>query len=440
MYFHKIEIQYLDVENLEGILSEKPKLSYLQKLQLINRDARLTIVSSIGFAFSWGINDVIFNLYLIERGFAEDFIGFLLSISLFVTAAIAIFAGVYTDRKSRKNTLLAGSSLILVATAFLYTTPSPVMLLIAQAIIGVGWALQNVAYTPYTVSVTTEEERVHLFSVRFGFWIIANFFGYIIGGYLPELWLYFGFASTLMASYQLTLYTGLIPLFLSMLAIFPMTKDAPTPEELTFNIRNLENSSFIWKYTSHWTITGLGAGFFIMFMNIFFNKAFSVDSSTIGLIFGINTVVLASANFLYPILTERIGKTWTIIGSQSLSIPFLLMLSWSPNIGVAALAYISRNVFMNVQLPVMEVFFMEGLKKEEQSTAMGLINSGDALARGVGTNMGGILLAAGMVRAPFAFASLFYIIGVILFYWFFGRTNDSRHSVEPETIEIAKTH
>ncbi|UCE09297.1 MAG: MFS transporter, partial [Candidatus Thorarchaeota archaeon] len=360
--------------------------------------------------------------------------------SLFVTATIAILAGVYTNRKSRKNTLLGGSSLVILATALLYTTPSPILLLIAQGIIGIGWALQNVAFTPYTVSVTTEEERVHLFSVRFGFWIIANFFGFIIGGYLPELWLHFGFADTLMSSYQFTLYTGLIPLFASLLAILPMTKDTPTSEELTFNIRNLENSEFIGKYASHWTITGLGAGFFIMFMNIFFNKAFNVDSSTIGLIFGINTVVLASANFLYPILTERIGKTWTIIGSQSLSIPFLLMLSWSPNIGIAAIAYVSRNVFMNVQLPVMEVFFMEGLKREEQSTAMGLINAGDALARGVGANIGGMLLAAGLVRAPFAFASLFYIVGVLLFYWFFGRTKDSHSSAESETIEITETH
>lgn len=411
----------------------------MQKLQLINRDARLTIVSNMGFALSWGINDVIFNLYLVERGFVEDFIGFLLSISLFVSAAIAILAGIYTDRRSRKNTLLGGSFLVIVATALLYTTPSPALLLMAEGIIGIGWALQSVAWNPYTVSVTTEEERVHLFSVRFGFWIIANFFGFIIGGYLPELWLHLGLASTLMSSYQLTLYAGLIPMVVSLLAILPMTKDTPTPEQLTFNIRNLENSGFIGKYALHWTITGLGAGFFIMFMNIFFNKAFNVDSATIGLIFGINTIVLASANFLYPILTERIGKTWTIIGSQTLSLPFLLMLSWSPSIGIAAIAYISRNVFMNVQLPVMEVFFMEGLKKEEQSTAMGLINTGDALARGVGTNIGGVLLAAGLVRAPFAFASLFYIIGVILFYWFFGRTDDLHSGDRSETVEMART-
>ncbi|MHA2423633.1 MAG: MFS transporter [Candidatus Thorarchaeota archaeon] len=408
---------------MDNNLPEKENLGYYQKIQLINRDAKLTIISTMGFAFSWGINDVIFNLYLLERGYTEDFIGFLLSISLFVAASLAIVAGIYTDRKSRKNTILIGSVLVVLATVLLYTTLSPILLLVAQGVLGIGWALQNVSWTPYTMSVTTEEERVHLFSIRFAFWIIANFFGFIIGGYIPGFLIQIGLASVLTASYQLTLYIGITPLIVSLLAIILMSKDTPLTEDRTFSFRNMENSSFIWKYTSHWTITGLGAGFFIMFMNIFFSRAFNVDSSTIGLIFGINTIVLASANFLYPILTERIGKVWTIIGSQSMSIPFLMMLAWSPTIGIAALAYICRNVFMNVQLPVMEVFFMDGLKKEEQSTAMGLINTGDAAARGIGMNVGGILLAAGLFRTPFVFASIFYIIGVLLFYWFFGRTS-----------------
>ena len=98
-----------------------------------------------------------------------------------------------------------------------------------------------------------------------------------------------------------------------------------------------------------------------------------------------------------------------------------MLLSWSPTLGIAAFAYISRNVLMHVQLPVMDVFFMEGLLKEEQSTAMGIINTGDAVGRGISTNIGGWLLAAGMLREPFAFAVIFYIIGVIVFYYYFGR-------------------
>ncbi|MHA1903785.1 MAG: MFS transporter [Candidatus Thorarchaeota archaeon] len=402
-------------------MSTEEKLRYFQKIRLINRDAKLTVVSNMGLALTWGINDVVFNLYMLEAGFTEDFIGFFLSVSMFMTAAFAILAGMITDRRSRKKTLLIGTAVLFIATAFQYNTLSPLGLLFSQVLLGTAWAFLGVAWTPYTTSVTTEEERQHLFSVRFGFWVVANFLGYTLGGFLPGIWRLLGFAADLFWSYRVTLWIGLIPLAVSWFAIVAMREDVPQNGGQSWGFQNVKNWGFIGKYNLHWTLTGIGAGFFIMFLNIFFNQAFNADSATIGLIFGMNTVILAIGNFAYPVLVDRIGKTWTIIGSQTLSIPFLALLSWSPTLGIAALAYISRNVLMHVQLPVMDVFFMEGLLKEEQSTAMGIINTGDAVGRGISTNIGGWLLAAGMLRAPFAFAIAFYIIGVIVFYYYFGR-------------------
>ena len=72
----------------------------------------------------------------------------------------------------------------------------------------------------------------------------------------------------------------------------------------------------------------------------------------------------------------------------------------------------------------MDVFYLEGLDKEEQSTAMGVINTGDALSRAIGLNIGGWLLASGFLRAPFALATVFYVLSIMLFYWFFGRSNE----------------
>jgi MFS family permease len=401
------------------------RLSYWQKIAMINRDARLTIVSNMGLAFSWGVSDVIFNLYFLEAGFAEDFIGLFLSISSFATAAFAVLAGILTDRRSRKKTILAGTAVLLVGTGFEYLTLSPISLLLAQIFIGVAWAFLGVSWNPYTTSVTTKEERMHLFSVRYGFWVIANFAGYLVGGFLPEIWSSLGLAPDLFWAYRFTLWVSLIPLAISWLAIIPMSEDKPQNGDRSFSLRNVRHWGFIAKYGLHWSITGLGAGIFVMFLNIFFNRAFAADSETIGIIFAINTLLLASGNFAYPVLVDKIGKTWTIIVSQSLSIPFLIMLSWSPVLQIAGIAYIIRSVLMNVQLPVMDVFFMEALDSNEQSTALGVINAGDAVGRGIGLNIGGMLLAVGLIRAPFAVASIFYVIGVILFYVFFGRKQKS---------------
>ena len=59
---------------------DQSRLGYMDKIRLISRDARLAIIAWMFFAFAIGIRDVIFNLYLVEAGFTEDFLGFFLSI------------------------------------------------------------------------------------------------------------------------------------------------------------------------------------------------------------------------------------------------------------------------------------------------------------------------------------------------------------------------
>ena len=90
-------------------MEEQVRLSYVEKLRLFKKDAKLYIASAASGAFSAGMSGVIFNLYLIEAGFIEDFIGFFLSISMFATAGVAFIAGMVTDRSSRKTIILGAN-------------------------------------------------------------------------------------------------------------------------------------------------------------------------------------------------------------------------------------------------------------------------------------------------------------------------------------------
>lgn len=409
---------------------ETLRLQYVDKLRLIGRDARLTILSWMGGAFAYGINDVVFNLYLTDAGFGEDFLGLLLSVSAFSGGLLAILAGMITDRVSRKRVLLAGNLAIFVSFVVTYSTLSPTLLLMAQVVNGVGAAFNGVSWQPYTTSVTTKEERVHVFSLRFAFYLCSSLFGSLIGGFLPGIWISLGLAASLLSAYQLTLWMALIPMAFGVLTIIPMSVDRPENKK-RLGIGNVRSHGFIGKYALAWTISGFGAGLFVQYYNIFFNRAFNADSATIGVIFALNTIILAVGNFISPAIVDRYGKFWTIVWCQVLSVPFLLVLSWSPILSIAFLGYISRNLCMNVAWPVMEVFYMERLDKDEQSTAMGVINMGDSLVRGFGLNIGGTLLFVGLVRAPFALASVFYLLSVMLFYYFFRDDNTDELNKAP---------
>jgi MFS family permease len=375
------------------------------------------------WAFGYGINDVLFNLYLLEAGFSEDFIGFFLSLSIFLTGSLAIAMGMLADRFSRKRMLLVGYSTVLISIFIQYSTLTPLYLLLSQLLNGVGFGITGVCWQPYTVSVTNEEERVHVFTVRFAFFLIASLLGSLIGGFLPTIWTHLGIALSLLTAYRFSLWTALIPMSLGMLFIFLMTTDKVKVKPKGFGFGHIQNRAFIGKYAFAWAVSGLGAGLFVHFFNMFFNLAFSADSTTIGIIFAINTLVMAGGNFASPAIVDRFGKLATIIWFQILSVPFLLSLSWSPVLSIAVIGFVGRALFMNIAWPVMDVFYMEGLEKEERSTAMGVINTGDSLSRAVGLNIGGWLLSAGFLRAPFLLATVLYSMSIILFYWFFGRSD-----------------
>lgn len=396
------------------------RLNYIEKIRLINRDARFTIASWMFSAFAFGISDVIFNLYLLEAGFREDFLGFFLSISMFVAGGLAIFAGIVADKISRKRILLGGNIIILIAITIQYTSVNPAFLIISQIMNGLGFGFSNVCWQPYTAQITTEEERVHVFSIRYALFLLTSFLGSLTGGFLPRLWTNLGLAVDLLSAYRFSLWVALIPLGLAVLSIVPMSVDRPVQiRKISFEFSNIQNRAFIGKYAFAWAISGFGAGFFLQFMNVFFNRAFQADEVTIGIIFAINTLVMAAGNFVSPAIVDRVGKLASIIWFQALSVPFLFLLSWSPVISIATIAFVSRALFMNIAWPVMDVFFMEGLDEEERSTAMGIINASDSLPRALGLNIGGVLLALGFLRVPFMLAGVLYAASVVLFYVFF---------------------
>ncbi|MFW9795685.1 MAG: MFS transporter [Candidatus Thorarchaeota archaeon] len=402
---------------------EPARLSYMERIHLISRDARLTIGTWMAWAFGYGINDVLFNLYLLEAGFEESFIGFFLSISISLTGLLAIGIGMLADRFSRKKMLLVGYTIVLLSVFIQYSTLNPLYLIFSQLLNGVGFGITGVCWQPYTVSVTTDEERVHVFTIRFAFFLLASLFGSVIGGFLPTVWNNLGIAVDLSMAYRLSLWIALIPMSIGALIIVPMTTDTVEGPRRRFGFGHIRHRDFIGKYALAWSVSGLGAGLFVQFFNVFFTLAFAADSATIGIIFGINTLVMAGGNFASPAIVDRFGKLGTIIWFQVLSIPFLMILSWSPILSIAVFGFVGRALFMNIAWPVMDVFYMEGLDKMERSTAMGIINAGDSLSRAVGLNIGGWLLGAGFLRMPFALATILYSVSIVIFYYFFGTTS-----------------
>ena len=402
-------------------------LGYVGKLRLFKKDAKLYIaIWSLG-SFSFGISGVIFNLYLKDAGFSEDFIGFFLSVSMFATAAVAFVAGLLTDKASRKKIILAANVVVYISIVIQYTTLNPTGLLLSQVFLGLSSAFREVAWSPYITDLSTTRERAHLFGFAQGMSLLAVLFGNLLGGFLPQVFagmLGIAEGSSFVVPYQYTLWISLIPSFIAILLVTQMTTDMPSSTDVRMALRSIKNWGFIGKYASTVTAIGLGAGMIVMFFNLYFTHEFPIDSGLLGIIFAVNTILLSVGNFLAPALSDRIGKVRTVVVTEFLSLPFLIMLWWAPALHFAVLGYVMRSVLMNMSNPVSNAFFMEGLSKEERATAVGVVRTGDSLVRAIAANIGGWLLFLGLYRLPYLLVSGLYVLGIVLFFGFFRKKED----------------
>ncbi|MHA2004967.1 MAG: MFS transporter, partial [Candidatus Thorarchaeota archaeon] len=200
-------------------MTQDMKLGYVDKLRLFKKDARLWIASNALNAFAFGVSNVVFNLYMVAiPGFEEDFLGLFLSVSMFATAAIAIVAGMVTDRSSRKRIILSQSFLGLGMIAVQYTVTDPIPLMMSQIILGFASAFGQVAWAPYITDLSTSEERAHLFGFNGGIALLAVLAGNILGGFLPGFFQTFlSLGPNLLWPYRLTLWFSLGPMLLSTL-------------------------------------------------------------------------------------------------------------------------------------------------------------------------------------------------------------------------------
>jgi MFS family permease len=417
-------------------LSETTKIGYVSRLRLFKRDAQLYIlIMSIG-AFANGINSVVFNFYLEGDGIhSADFIGFFLSISMFATAGISFIAGLLTDRQSRKRIILVTSFVSFLCVTIQYLTLDSLSLISSAVIVGISGAFSQVAWTPYITDLSTDDERAHLFGFSQGVALLALFAGNLFGGFLPGVFSnLFGFLAESIPAYRLTLLITLIPSAFSMVLILLMSNDAPTCSIHQLGLKNVTHWSFIGKYAATVTTVGMGAGVIVMFFNLFFKYQFSASSEMIGIIFGINTIVLSSGNFLAPALADRIGKVKTVVFTEALSIPFLLMIGLAESLPFAVTGYVARSVLMNMAGPVSNALFMEGLTKQERATAVGVVRTGDSLVRGIASNIGGWFLAMGMYQTPYFVVAGLYVLAIVLFYIFFRNKEEELNLLK--TIEL----
>ncbi|HEX7471765.1 MAG TPA: MFS transporter, partial [Candidatus Limnocylindrales bacterium] len=115
-------------------------------------------------------------------------------------------------------------------------------------------------------------------------------------------------------------------------------------------------------------LISIGAGQVIPFLNIFIQRKFGLDLTSINAVFALTSLGTVAAILAQPRLARRFGQITSVVIVQTASIPFLVVLGFSPVLWTVILAMAVRNSLMNAGNPIFSAFAMERVTPAERAT------------------------------------------------------------------------
>ncbi len=397
--------------------------------------ARLYLLHAALLTASLAIFSLFFNITILALGFSLDFLGVLTSTAFAASALLGAPLLWLLGRLPLRLALIGGALLQCAGVLLLALWPAEAALLVASVILGAGAVLFDISAAPFMMQHSDGATRDRLFSANTGIRIGLAGLGSLVAGGLPALavaWL--GQPARSAPAYQATMVLAAAGILLSITPLLLLGgarvaaarspgRALATAEAGPADVWRalLRQPGPLLRLLASPALISAGAALLIPYLNLFFTQRFAVADQTLGLIFAGLGVCTGLATLAAPALARRMGRLPTIVLTEALAIPFLLLLGWAPMLGLAVGAALGRAALFNMGAPLYDAFAMERTPAAARPTVIALLNG----AYGVGYLFGPLISV--QIQARYGFGPIFaitaacYLVGVWLKYWFFLR-------------------
>ena len=396
--------------------------AYMQSLRGSHRNVLLvfSVSALLGFSVNGGINEVIYNLYLLRLGYQPDTIGRISAVGLLCFSLGSLLAGWLGTAWSIRKTALVGLLLILVGAVMLPLASSVpevqrvAWLSLCALISYTGLALYYVNALPYVLQVTTVQNRSKISAALMAVGTAAMVGGGLTGGVLPGL-----FASALglpvdsAEPYRWTL--ALVPLFLLVaVLVFMQTRDSAGYAEQYETMPDAETGSAL--YVTYGLIGLLGFVRFLQvaalaggltFFNVYLDKDFAVPTYWVGTALAVARLVGVPAALLGPEISRRLGLGKTVVVVSVLTAVSVLPLALLRTPLGATAGVIGIVVTSNIRYQVFNIYTLEVVPVKLRPMMAGV----NEMAAGLSFAL--VALVGGLVIVRYGYSELFLACGAI---------------------------
>lgn len=407
--------------------------STLATFRGFHRDARLFLVTTFVAGAALSLYWIDFNLYLASLGLSPATIGVVATISSIAGALVAFPASAASDRFGRRAIIAAGTALALAAVVGLIMTTALPLIVLFAALWSVGQQAGSVVGAPFMTEHSDPAHRNELFAVQFALQNVTNIVAAVLGGVVAVvLAATIGLEPDGPGTYRIILVIMAVLLALALGTVGLLGDDRPRSmyrarmrgvgEPATFP-RDPRRSRFLSglvvrdrqgfvRLLVPGLLISIGAGQVIPFLNLFVQARFGLDLASLNAVFAFTSLGTVLAILAQPRLARRFGQITSVVIVQGLSIPFLVVLGFSPILWTVILAIAVRNSLMNAGNPIFTAFAMERVSPAERATlaaAMSVLWQG-------GWVIGGIWFAVLQANLGFAAGYTVNFVTIIVLY------------------------
>jgi MFS family permease len=318
----------------------------------------------------------------------------------------------------RKNLLITGNVLASIILAVFALTTDPVLLLAAAIFEGISEAAVLASTSALLAEKVDNSKRNCVFSL-YGF---AQSIAFGLGSIaIPAVALFELLGFTNKESHVL-LYVIMAVLSLVSTLIILKVAESRKLKKPGANIREFlptKSKAFLSKYVLTGAIIAFGAGIIVPLMTAWFRLRYDVSDTVSGPILGISSILIGVATLASPSLAKRLGLVKTIVVIQAASTVFMFVTPLSPDFASASFFYSVRALLMNMVSPLSQSMIMGLVSEDERGAASGISGALWRLPNALSTFIGAWFMEIGLLAAPFFVATLFYIVSIMLFWYYF---------------------
>jgi MFS family permease len=348
----------------------------------------VTLVGGAAISLYW----IDFNLYLATIGVPRSTIG-LIATGGSLAGAITVFpASALSDRVGRR-VVMAGALLVMtLAMVGLQLTEAVPVIAVLAAAFSAGTQTLFSIQTPFLAEHSRPEHRSELFSLQFALQSLTNVGAALIGG-LVAGWVasMAGFDPNGPPTYRFLLAVMAVLLIAAVGVVWTLSDDRPSRvrprllqaagEPAAFPARapgagagrrlglpRPEDPARFVRLVLPGFLIAIGAGQIIPFLNLFVQGKFGLELASLNAVFALTSFGTMAAILLQPALARRLGRVGSVVAVQGTSIPFLVVLGFSPVLWTVVLAMAVRNSLMNAGNPILNAFAMDQVRPTERAT------------------------------------------------------------------------